>query len=378
MWHTGYVSKLAFTFKLAQRLLFPHRGAQRVVAGVCTLGIALGLMLQIVVRGVMDGMILEIERGMQVILPDLVVENPPPVTAELRAIPGIHKITKSQIGVASSPHGICQFSSWPEREMPAEFMVEGDAVLTTECCLISRSFAEKSGLTPGDNLVMHMADSVRSLRIGGIYRVPGRMLSPDALLHPDSSGGAAALSLHLDADANTEHIIQSILKLSPESRVHPTQSNTQAWQSIICRAKQTMGFILYFCTLLSAFACGALFWVIGLQHQKQFSVLFALGMTPGRIRGMILTMAGMIGAAGVTIGIPLAVLAISRREAIRQALSAIGIDAFPTDVLDMALPAHAPLPLYITHSLISLAFIFIAALPTLLSLPRLARQMPRS
>ena len=187
-----------------------------------------------------------------------------------------------------------------------------------------------------------------------------------------------ANSLHLDADANTEHIIQSILKLSPESRVHPTQSNTQAWQSIICRAKQTMGFILYFCTLLSSFACGALFWVIGLQHQKQFSVLFALGMTPGRIRGMILPMAGMIGTVGVTIGIPLAVLAISRREAIRQALSAIGIDAFPTDVLDMALPAHAPLPLYITHSLISLAFIFIAALPTLLSLPRLARQMPRS
>ena len=30
--------------------------------------------------------------------------------------------------------------------MPAEFMVKGDAVLTTECCLISRSFAEKSGL----------------------------------------------------------------------------------------------------------------------------------------------------------------------------------------------------------------------------------------
>ena len=48
------MAQWAYTMHIARQLLWPRRGAQRMVACVCVAGIALGLMLQIVVRGIMD------------------------------------------------------------------------------------------------------------------------------------------------------------------------------------------------------------------------------------------------------------------------------------------------------------------------------------
>lgn len=368
--------KLAFTFRLAGRLLFPRRSAQRVVACMCVLGMALGLMLQILVRGVMDGMILEIERGVQVILPDFIVEDIAGGAEGVRGIAGIRKVTECRMGAAASSHGLCRFSTWAAEAMPAELLVAGSASPAGGQCLVSRSFAEKTGLAPGDKFVLHLPESACCLKVGGIYRVPGRMLSPDVLLPHSSSCGADSLAVQLEPGADAQAFVAAVRRRAPKAQIHPANGDTQAWLAIIARAKQTMGFILYFCTLLSAFACGALFWVICLQHRQQFAVLFAMGMSPSRMRGLVLMMAGMIACTGLALGIPLAVFSLAQRESIRLAFSAIGFDAFPVHALDMELPAHATPQLYIIHSLISLAFVFLAAMPTFLSLPRIAAKLP--
>lgn len=378
MWHnTAEMRKVAFTFMLAHRLLFPRRDPRRVVAVVCILGIALGLTLQIVVRGVMDGMIREIERGMQVILPDLVIENAAEAADLLRGEPGIHRVAVGYTGVAASLHGLCRYCTRDGADMPPELIAEGAGALSAERCLVSRSFAEKSGLSVGEQLVLRMPTGIRCLQIGGVYRVPGRLIAPEVLLHHSIAEREASLFVHLAVGADSESLIQWVHRNLPESRVHPTNADTQAWLGIIYRAKQTMGFILYFCTLLSVFACAALFRVVCLQRSRQFSVLLAIGMPLFQMRCLILAMSGIVGVVGVALGIPLAALVIAQREQLRQLFSGLGLEAFPSEILDMALPAHTSLQLYTTHSLLSLAFVALAAVPALLSLPRLVRQMPR-
>ena len=89
------------------------------------LGIALGLMLQIVVRGVMDGMVREIDAGTRFCMPDLLVTNWPYETGQVLRVPGVCSATACQAGMGTGPHGLCRYSTWYEPEQLAPLLADG-------------------------------------------------------------------------------------------------------------------------------------------------------------------------------------------------------------------------------------------------------------
>ena len=363
----------AYNLHLAKQLLWPRRGAQRIVAGVCVVGIALGLMLQIVVRGVMDGMVKEIDAGVHACIPDLLITNSPDEPDFCRQITGIRGITPCQAGMAATPHGLCRYSTWHSAERLAPLITRG----SQEGPLISQSLAEKAQLKPGDMLPLKLAEHPHIITISGIYRVPGRMLVPDILLPHPLAGGTPALAITLDTRADINQAIRHLRQAIPQAEIHPTHADTAAWLSIIQRAKQTMGFILYLCIALAAFACGALLWVICLQRRQELCIMSAYGMPPRRLRAILFCMAGTVATGGIALGLPLAWCTLHWREEIRQSLAAIGIQAFPVEVLDMALPAHTTPELYLTHTLFTLVIVLLSALPAMRLIRRICSHAPR-
>ena len=152
LWHSDSMGMRTYTILLAWRLLWPRRSCQRLVAGICVLGIALGLMLQIVVRGVMDGMVREIDAGTRFCMPDLLVTNWPYDPEQALRVPGVRSATACQAGMGTGPHGLCRYSTWYEPEQLAPLLADGGLGQA----LISRSYAEKSGLRAGDYLLMQL------------------------------------------------------------------------------------------------------------------------------------------------------------------------------------------------------------------------------
>ena len=373
LWHSGSMGMRTYTILLAWRLLWPRRSCQRLVAGICVLGIALGLMLQIVVRGVMDGMVREIDAGTRFCMPDLLVTNWPYETGQALRVPGVCSATACQAGMGTGPHGLCRYSTWYEPEQLAPLLADGGLGQA----LISRSYAEKSGLRAGDYLLMQLPGHQHRLEVSGIFRVPGRMLAPDILLPHPIQGGTPALALHLTPGADENLCIHKLREIAPESAVHPAQSDTRAWLGIIGRAKQTMGFILYLCTALAAFACGALLWVLCLQRRQELSIMAAYGMPPSQQAVVILCMATAVAAGGIALGLPLAWATLHWREPIRQLLAELGVQAFPVEVLDMSLPALTTPGLYLTHAFFTFAMVFLSSVPALRLILRISSHAPQ-
>lgn len=377
LWHISSMARWAYILHLAHQLLWPRRGAQRIVASVCITGIALGLMLQIVVRGVMDGMVREIDAGVHACMPDLLLTSRSGTLPDTLSLPSICTATPCQAGIAATPHGLSRYITWHNPELIAPLITSGQGKLKPGNALISQSLADKAKLKPGDTLPIQFPGNTQIFSIQGIYRVPGRMLVPDILLPHSLDAGTPALAINLAEKRHIGTIIQNLQKSTSEVEIHPTHADTAAWLSIIQRTKQTMGFILYLCTALAAFACGALLWVICLQRRQELSIIAAFGLPPGRIRAIILCMAGSVAASGIALGLPLAWATLHWREEIRQLLADIGIQAFPVEILDMPLPAHTKPELYLTHTLFTLAFVLLSSLPAQRLIRRLSSQAPQ-
>lgn len=371
------MARWAYILHLTHQLLWPARGAQRIIASVCVTGIALGLMLQIVVRGVMDGMVREINAGVHACMPDLLITSRSGTLPASLSLPGTCTTTPCQAGVAVTPHGPSRYITWHNPTIIAPLIISGQGQLQPDNVLISQSLAEKAQLKPGDSLPIQFPGNTGLFSIQGIYRVPGRMLVPDILLPHSIDGGTPALAVNLAEGCNIDTIIQSLPNSTPELEIHATHADTAAWLSIIQRAKQTMGFILYLCTALAAFASGALLWVICLQHRHELCIMAAYGMPPGKLCAIILCMAGSVAGAGIALGLPLAWATLHWRETIRQILAEIGMQTFPVEVLDMPLPAHTTPALYLTHAGLTLTIVLLSALPAMRLIKRLSTTAPR-
>ena len=185
------------------------------------------------------------------------------------------------------------------------------------------------------------------------------------------------MALQLTPGADENLCIHQLREIAPEAAIHPAQSDTRAWQGIIGRAKQTMGFILYLCTALAAFACGALLWVLCLQRRQELSIMAAYGMPPSQLTIVILSMATSVATAGIALGLPLAWATLHWREPIRQLLAELGVQAFPVEVLDMSLPALTTPGLYLTHAFFTFAMVFLSSVPALRLILRMSSHAPR-
>lgn len=169
--------------------------------------------------------------------------------------------------------------------------------------------------------------------------------------------------------ANISQIVRQLKQIAPQTDIQPTGSDTETWLRIIQRVKQTMGFILYLCFAPAAFAGGALLLIICHRHRMQLSILSVYGMSPQRLRLLLLCMA---------LGNPLTCPVLHWREEIRKILQGCGVNAFPVEVPDIPLPAHTTPPLYLTNSIISAVCPLLAALPPILLTFRLASRSPRN
>lgn len=367
------MSMRKYTIRLAWRLLCPQRSCLRLVSVICVLGIALGLMLQIVVRGVMDGMVREIDAGARICLPDLLITNWPHSPEQALLVPGIASVHNCQAGIAAGAHGLCRYCTWHTPEQLEHLLAAGGLGQA----LVSRCYAEKSGLQPGDSLFLQLPGQQHRLEVSGIFRVPGRMLTPDIILPQPIQGGTPALAVQLAPEADESLCIHQLQDISPEATIHPAQADTRTWLGIIRRAKQTMGFILYLCTALAAFACGALLWVLCLQRRQELSIMAAYGMPPSQLGGVIISMAGTVAICGIALGLPLAWATLHCREEIRRLLAELGVQAFPVEVLDMPLPAYTTPGLYLSHTLFTIGIVLMSSLPTLRLIRRLSTQAPR-
>lgn len=378
IWHILTVGKRSYIPYLALRLLWPRSWAQRAIALICVAGIAMGLMLQIVVRGVMDGMVREIEEGVSFCMPDLLLCQWSHGPRAAEQIPGIDRVLTCRAGTAATPHGFVRYGTWQQPALIKKLIISGEAQLKPGQALISHSLAEKANLSVGDILPIQLPEHTHAVAVAGIYRVPGRMTVPEVLLPPTTESGTPALAISLTPGADISQIVRKLKQISPQSDIQPTGSDTETWLRIIQRVKQTMGFILYLCFAPAAFAGGALLLIICHRHRMQLSILSVYGMPPQRLRLLILSMALGLTGCGIALGNPLACAVLHWREEIRQTLLVCGIDAFPVEVLDMPLPAHTTPTLYLTHSIISAVCPLLAALPAIILTSRLASRPPRN
>jgi hypothetical protein len=123
------MARWAYILHLTHQLLWTRRGAQRIVASVCVTGIALGLMLQIVVRGVMDGMVREIDAGVHACMPDLLITSRSRILPGPLPLPATCTATLCQAGIAATPHGLSRYITWHNPELIAPLIINGQHVI---------------------------------------------------------------------------------------------------------------------------------------------------------------------------------------------------------------------------------------------------------
>ena len=129
IWHILTVGKRTYIPYLALRLLWPGSWAQRAIALICVTGIAMGLMLQIVVRGVMDGMVREIDESVSICMPDLLLCQWPLEPRAAEQIPGIARVLTCRAGTAATPHGFVRYGTWQQPSLLKKLIICGNAQL---------------------------------------------------------------------------------------------------------------------------------------------------------------------------------------------------------------------------------------------------------
>ena len=98
------MSRVGYLFKLSLRVLWPRRSWMRIVTLVCVVGVALGSMLQIVVRGVMDGMVKEINAGVEASVPCLLVSSRRLTAEEVESVLNVMEESRFQYVTAPNPY----------------------------------------------------------------------------------------------------------------------------------------------------------------------------------------------------------------------------------------------------------------------------------
>jgi len=346
-----------YSLKLAWRLLLPRRSVYKCITLACVVGVALGCMLQIVVRGVMAGMVREIDVGMQACTPHLLVDSECLRPESAESLPGVEACRYVYMGRGIANGSPCSYATWGRLLGPAY------ASYGEEDVLVSRTFAEKSGLGAGNSLVLSVPGSSPIIRkVIGEYHVPGRMLTPDVIAMAPLPG-FRFLGLRLEKAGNAAAVWNALKKRDEACRLLNPASDAEAWVRLIDKVKRAMGAILYASTLISAFSAGGLMLAICLLRRRALGVALAYGAAPWQCAGIFLWQGALIGIAGAAAGAGLAALLLHYRLEVQRVLKAAGVDAFPVNVLDMQLPAYAPPSLYAEQAGAAFLIVMLAAAP---------------
>lgn len=349
---------------LAWRLLWPRRSIIRVVAAVCVLGVALGTMLQIVVRGVMDGMVAEIDDGVAACVPPLLVKSEQISAEELRHWDELRACSRVVMGRGMVQETDTLYASWGDMVDAESLLVQGRGILAEQEVLVSKVYAEKLRLRVGQHFLMSLPDGgVARLCVCGVFRVPGRMLVPDVIGRTPLAGAEELLAIETVAGVSDAAVLQRIYALDANAQVVDGSGGAAGWMVMIAKVKRVMGLILYAATVIASFSAGGLMLVICLTHRRLMAVLYAFGVKRMRLFLIFIGQGVIVASVGCVLGVLLGACVLRYRMQVQEWLRGCGLDAFPTDVLDMELPALAPASLYVSQALLAWATVVVASLP---------------
>ena len=350
-----------YLFVLALRLLWPRRSWMRVVAVVCVLGVALGTMLQIVVRGVMDGMVEEIDRGVSACVPPLLVSSAELTRDAVAEMPGVRGCKEVVMGQGLVNGESCRYATWGDSVRNIAYLTEGTLLKQPNDALLSKVFAEKLGLDVGKTVVLCSQNGqVYHLHVCGVFRVPGRMLVPDLITEAPIEGHTL-LAIEPCNDTDADAVLRQLQTKDASVQRLDGTGDTEGWLNMIAKVKRVMGIILYLVVLIAAFATGGMVFVICLTHRRAVAVMRAFGATPRQTRLVFLFQGGMIATIGSALGVLLGFLVLQYRMQVQDTLRVCGLDAFPTQVLDMELPSLAPVSLYIAQGVVAWCLVMFAS-----------------
>ena len=365
--------RMFYLFMLAVRLLWPQRSWMRVVALVCMLGVALGTMLQIVVRGVMDGMVEEIDAGVSACVPPLLVKSASLRAADVVEVEGIAVCEDVAMGMGLLNGTACKYATWGNLMRIDSYLMQGDMPRTAHEALLSKVCAEAHGVQVGEQVVLcTQAGDMLTLKVCGIYRVPGRMLVPDLIMDAPLRGESLLAVKPVDG-VSVELVMARISAIDATAQRVDGSGDTDGWLNLIAKVKRVMGIILYLVVLIAAFATGGMVFVICLSHRRAVAVMRAFGATPQQTCLVFLFQGTIIASIGSCMGLLFGFLILEYRMQVQGALRWCGVDAFPTQVLDMELPALAPASLYITQGVAAWCMVMMSALIGAVSASRFCR-----
>lgn len=319
-----------FSLFLAWRLL-TGRG-RRWLLLLCVAGVVLGVAGQVLVGGVMQGMMREVERGVRSYCPQVLVYSERWSARELTLLPGVRQVREGTAGQALVNGKLCTYVSGLPLEAWAGGVPEGEG------CWLSRSCAERLGFPQVLAAVFPPRGESCLLKVQGVFHVPGRMHTPDVV-----SGrvlpGLPVLGLRLEDGASFRALEEQVRQRDAGAQVIDGLEDGRAWLAMLAQFRAVVGFLFGVGVMASAFGAGAILLVAGWQSRGSMAVCLAMGARPAWMVAVYGWQALLLMAAAVPAGLLTGYLALLGREQLAALFEACGLGMYDARALDMPLPA---------------------------------------
>ncbi len=190
--------------------------------------------------------------------------------------------------------------------------------------LIGVKLAELLELSVGDKLVLTAADvqsgdlNGQLVRIGGLVYSNNAYLDRQAVVMPIETtqkllgipGRLHEIAVTLDVPADDEAAIRGALRplQSEHASVRPWQEVQKGLSSAIELNAQTLWISVLVVFLIASFGIVNTMTMSFLERYREFGILRAVGTSPSRLIGLVLTEAACLGMIGVAVGLVVGLL----------------------------------------------------------------------
>jgi putative ABC transport system permease protein len=192
---------------------------------------------------------------------------------------------------------------------PVEAM---DAFRAGRGVIVSEPYAFRRGLALGDDVRLRTPSGVLTLPIAGVFYDYGAeqgtvMMARSVYDRWYADPGVTSLALFLRPDADEEAVVEDLFGRVGEGRAVVVRTHgalREASLAVFDRTFRVTGvlrllaFVVAFVGVLSALMA------LELERARELGVLRAVGLTPGQVRGLVLTQTGLLGLVSGVLAIP--------------------------------------------------------------------------
>lgn len=390
------------TLFLALRYLRPKRTFVSVITIISILGIAVGVLMMIVVRSVMQGFEVEFRNTLIAVEPHVlfVAEEQPDTSgpqpdwrklvAKARSQNGVAAATPFAGGVIYVEHaeyqtalqlfGLNPDEAGPRLEKLRPHLIDGSLDLAADTLVVSDFTASDLGIVTGDEVNVYPSDDVidiahqyraasderddakkkkaleqiklRPLKLhvagiirgetGGAYGYTS-LTTAQKIFHLGTGVSGVALELAEPKDAGR---ISNVIR---QSEAVPAGWKTQLWLdagearlAAMENEQIMMQLVLLIIAAVAAFSVMNTTITVTTQKRREIGVLTAIGARPGMVVSIFVLQAAIVGVIGTVLGLAGSFLVLTFRNDIRSVISMIGGgDVHAVDGVFLAtIPAH--------------------------------------